>query len=91
MLGLTVNPVKRAIRHYLWQWFKRQCRAELKRERSRMKRGKYGLIRAIFRVCALGVALGATESGAKGHLFLAHDAPDGPSKVAGGASVVGTR
>lgn len=66
MFGLSINPVKRAIRRHLWRWFKRQCRAEFKRERSRMRRRKYGLVRAIFRVCAIGVAIGATESEAIG-------------------------
>lgn len=69
MLDLWYNPVKRAIARYLWRWFKRQCREEFKRERSRMKRGKYGLIRAIFRVCAFGVALGAMESNAAALCF----------------------
>ena len=64
MFGLWFNPVKRAIGRHLWPWFKRQCRVEFKRERSRMKRGKYGLIRAIFRVCVCGVALGELESNA---------------------------
>lgn len=66
MLGPTVNPVKRVIRRYLWRWFKRQCRAEFQRERSRMKRGKYGLIRAIFRARTFGLVLGATESNLMG-------------------------
>lgn len=58
MFGRSRNPIKRAIRRYMWQWFKRRFRAAFKRNRSRKKRGKYGLLRGIFRACACSVALG---------------------------------
>ena len=59
MFGRSSNPIKRAIRRYMWQWFKRRFRAAFKRKRSRKKRGKLGLLRGIFQVRASSVALGA--------------------------------
>lgn len=58
MFGRSSKPIKRAIRRYLWKWLKRKCRAAFTRKRSRKKRGKLGLLRGIFRVCACSVALG---------------------------------